>query len=81
MKIAHLAVRPLLCFAVVGSLTIACTAKPFVLEGDANSAQITYGGDLAAVTSVAKRHCAQFERVPRLQQVSEDVAYFDCVRP
>ena len=63
-----------------GSLGLACAAKPFVLEGDANQAGVAYAGDLESATAVAKRHCAPFERVPRFREIQEDVAYFDCVR-
>jgi len=65
----------------VGVLGLACTAKPFVLEGDANYAGVAYAGDMESATAVAKRHCAPFERVPRFREIQESVAYFDCVRP
>jgi hypothetical protein len=70
-----------LCVVFAGGITFACAAKPFLFEGNANSAQVMYGGDVAAATAVAKRHCAQFERVPQFREISEDIAYFDCVRP
>ena len=66
---------------LVGSLGLACTGKPFVLEGDANYAGVAYAGNMESATAVAKRHCAPFERVPRFREIQEDVAYFDCVRP
>jgi hypothetical protein len=66
-------------FAALGS---ACTGpKPFLLQGDANSAQVGYSGDIDAAAPVAKRHCAQYERVPRFLEAQENVAFFDCVRP
>jgi hypothetical protein len=72
----------LLLFAVLlAGLASACAPKPFVLEGDASYAGITYAGDMASATAAAKRHCAPFERVPRFREIQEDVAYFDCVRP
>jgi hypothetical protein len=70
----------LLVLLVTGSQT-ACAGKPFVLEGDANYAGITYAGDIESATAAAKRHCAPFERVPRFREIDENVAYFDCVRP
>ena len=66
---------------LLGSLVLACAAKPFVLEGDANYAGVAYGGDMESATAVAKRHCAPFERVPRFHEIQQDVAYFYCVRP
>jgi hypothetical protein len=70
----------LLLFLVTGSQA-ACAGKPFVLEGDANYAGVTYAGDIESATAAAKRHCAPFERVPRFREIDENVAYFDCVRP
>jgi hypothetical protein len=73
--------RRWLSIALVGGLGLACAAKPFVLEGDANYAGVAYAGDMESATAVARRHCAPFERVPRFREIQEDVAYFDCVRP
>jgi hypothetical protein len=73
--------RRWLSIAVVGGLGLACAAKPFVLEGDANYAGVAYAGDMESATAAARRHCAPFERVPRFREIQEDVAYFDCVRP
>ena len=68
-----------LAFAGLGS---ACTGpKPFLLQGDANSAQVGYSSDIDAATPVARQHCAQYERVPRFLEAQENVAFFDCVRP
>ncbi len=68
--------------AVAGSLGVACTGPtPFLLQGDASSAQVGYTGDKEGATLVAKRHCAQYERVPRFLEAEENVAFFDCVRP
>ena len=66
----------LLCLILIG-----CAAKPFLLDGDANSAEVGYGLDLAAATAVAKEHCARYERVPQFLESGEDVAYFACVHP
>jgi hypothetical protein len=76
-------------FAVIGRLLAAlvigaqpaCTAKPFVLDGDASYARVTYAGDMERATAAAKRHCAPFERVPQFREIDENIAYFDCVRP
>jgi len=70
----------LLTVLVIGAQP-ACTAKPFVLDGDASYARVTYAGDMERATAAAKRHCAPFERVPRFREIDENIAYFDCVRP
>jgi len=57
-----------------------CTAPhPFVREGDANSVEITYAGDVASALPVAREHCAQYERVPQLVNAGADLAIFNCV--
>jgi hypothetical protein len=67
---------------LLGGLGVACTGpKPFLLQGDASSAQVGYSGDVESATLVAKQHCARYERVPRFLEAQEDVAFFDCVRP
>ena len=66
--------------AVIGNA--ACTGpKPFLLQGDAGTAQVGYSGSIEDATLVAKHHCAQYERVPRFLEAGENIAYFDCVRP
>jgi hypothetical protein len=75
------AARILLVLAA-GSLGIACTgSKPFLLQGDANSAQVGFSSDVDDATPVARQHCAQYEKVPRFLEAEENVAFFDCVRP
>lgn len=67
---------------IAASIIAACSGpKPFLLQGDADSAQVGYGGDVEAATLVAKKHCAQYERVPRFLDAQENIAFFDCVRP
>jgi len=65
-----------------GALVSGCTgSKPFLLQGDANSAQVGYSGEIEGATLVARQHCAQYERVPLFLEAEENVAFFDCVRP
>jgi hypothetical protein len=67
---------------LTGSIMAACSAsKPFLLQGDADSAQVGYGGNVENAAPVAKQHCAQYERVPRFVEAQENVAFFDCIRP
>jgi hypothetical protein len=67
---------------LLGALGSACTGpKPFLLQGDAGSAQVGYYGEIDGATLVARQHCAQYERVPRFLEAQENVAFFDCVRP
>jgi hypothetical protein len=74
-------IRLLLLAVLVIDAPPACTPKPFVLDGDASFARVTYTGDMERVTAAAKRHCAPFERVPQFREIDENVAYFECVRP
>jgi hypothetical protein len=71
-----------LCVIVAAGAAAGCTGKPFLSNGDANSAEVGYGGnDPAVATAVAKEHCARFERVPRFLNAQENVAYFACENP
>ena len=74
-------IRLLLLVVLMIGAQPACTTKPFVLDGDANYARVTYTGDMERATAAAKRHCAPFERVPQFREIDENVAYFECVRP
>jgi len=65
-----------------GATLSGCTAPhPFILKGDANSVEVSYGGDPASALPLARRHCAQFERIPRRVGGGQDLAVFDCVLP
>jgi hypothetical protein len=63
-----------------------CSApKPNIREGNADTVQVSYGGDVATAWPLARKHCAQFERMPRLAdtEIGEnglDLANFDCIR-
>ena len=70
------------CVAILASCAQpAFTNKPFVLDGNANYARVTYAGDIESATAAAKRHCAPFERVPQFREIEENIALFECVRP
>lgn len=57
-----------------------CTAPhPAIRGGDANSVEVSYGGDVASALPLARQHCARYERVPRLNDAGLDTAIFDCV--
>jgi hypothetical protein len=75
------AARLLAVVLATGAGAAACGATPFVLDGDADYVRVTYAGDMESATAAATRHCAQFERVPRLREIEESVAFFFCVRP
>jgi hypothetical protein len=64
---------------VAAGLLAGCSTRDFLQSGDAKSAVVTYTGDIEAATAVARKHCAGYERVPRLVETSMDTAYFDCV--
>jgi hypothetical protein len=58
-----------------------CSAPhPAIRGGDANSVEVSYGGDVASALPLARRHCAGYERVPRLRDPGLDIAIFDCVQ-
>jgi hypothetical protein len=68
-------------YLTLAGATVGCTEKPFLSSGDATSAAVGYGGDLADATAVARQHCAKYERVPRFLDAEENIAYFSCESP
>jgi hypothetical protein len=74
--------RQIFFLVLAGGVGAACAGpKPFLLQGDASSAQIGYAGNIESATLVAKQHCARYERVPKFLEAQENIAFFDCVRP
>ncbi len=72
----------MLAIGAAGAALSGCTGPhAYIREGDANSVEVAYAGDVASALPLARRHCAQFERVPRLVDAGGDLAVFDCVRP
>jgi hypothetical protein len=71
-----------LAFGAAGAVLSGCSAPhPAIRDGDANGVEISYAGDVASALPLARLHCAQFERVPRLRDAGLDIAIFDCVHP
>jgi hypothetical protein len=71
-----------LALILCGSLAAGCSGpKPFLLSGDAKRAEIGYAIDPATTLPLAKLHCAAYERVPRLLQTQENIAYYECYKP
>lgn len=54
---------------------------PFIRESSADAVEIGFRGSASNAVPLARRHCAQFERVPRYVQPTEDGGIFECVRP
>jgi hypothetical protein len=74
--------------ALVGMTLIGCGDTgpfagpgPFVREGNADSVEIGFSGDPSKAMPLARKHCAQFERVPRYTEPTLDGGIFECVRP
>jgi len=78
--IRKIALQPLTA-ALLAAGVFACSGPhPTVREGDANSVEVGFAGDVASAWPVARRHCAQYEKVPQLVDAGLDRAIFDCVR-
>lgn len=75
------AVSLALATCAAGAALSGCTSHPYIVQGDAKSVEVSYGSDVARALPLARRHCAQFERVPRLVDSGAELALFDCVRP
>jgi hypothetical protein len=71
-----------LALLLCGSFSAGCSGpKPFLLSGDAKGAEIGYAADSATTLPLAKLHCAAYERVPRLLQAQQNIAYYECYKP
>jgi hypothetical protein len=70
--------------AALGALVAlgSCThPQGHVVSGDRNSVKIENTGDAAAALELARKHCAEYERVPELRDTDMDYAYYTCVPP
>jgi hypothetical protein len=77
MPISTAATVRALLFAAAAMLA-GCSGHAFLDQGDANAVVIGYSGDLDSATALARRHCAQYERVAHLVTTSIGQAYFEC---
>jgi len=69
-----------LAVGAAGAVLAGCNAPhPNIRDGDMNSVEVSYGGDVASALPLARQHCAKYDRVPRLSDPGLDVAIFDCV--
>jgi hypothetical protein len=80
------AAAALLFLALAGAMLSACTSAfggpgPFVRAGNADQVEIGFGGDYVNAMPLARKHCAQFERVPFYVGPTLDGGIFECVRP
>jgi hypothetical protein len=74
--------RRLLGVILFGGLLAGCAAPaPLLLSGDAQTIEFGYATDPSVTLRPARLHCAAYERVPRLLQAQNNVAYYACVRP
>ncbi|MGE0260572.1 MAG: hypothetical protein AB7H71_11170 [Alphaproteobacteria bacterium] len=74
--------------AIAGAMLSACSAfdpfggpGPFVRGGNADKVEIGFSGDVSNAIPLARKHCAQFERVPYYVAPTLDGGIFECVRP
>ena len=68
-----------LALSVAAVALAACAGShPFIRSGSEKSVDIGYSGDVGGTRSLAERHCAGFNRVPRLVDSSTDTAYYQC---
>ena len=51
------------------------------MRGTADWVLVSYAGDVSGTLPAARRHCAQYEREPVLQQTKDNSALYSCVKP
>jgi hypothetical protein len=72
----------LVALILCGGVLAGCVEpKPILLSGDAETIEIGYATDPDATLRVARLHCAAYQRVPRLLQAQNNIAYYTCIRP
>lgn len=81
MKKSTAAIAVMFVASAIGVPLAGCNGpRPFIRNGNADSVEIGYYGDVAGTLPLARTHCAQFERVPRLAEAALDLAVYDCLR-
>jgi hypothetical protein len=68
----------MLALVALGMPLAGCGARAFIRGGNADSVSVGYGRDVATAWPLARRHCAQFGRVPRLLDTGLNTADFKC---
>jgi len=65
------------------ALSAACAPphQDVPMRGTADWVLISYAGDVSETLPIARRHCAQYERQPVLQQAKDNNALYRCVKP
>ncbi|MBV9828157.1 MAG: hypothetical protein JO001_21190 [Alphaproteobacteria bacterium] len=59
---------------------VACNGpRPFVREGDPDSLQITYAGDVEATHPIARGYCERYERRAVFLRADGEIAVYNCV--
>lgn len=67
----------------LAALSAACAMphQDVPMRGTADWVLISYAGDVSDTLPIARRHCAQYERQPVLQQTKDNNALYRCVKP
>jgi hypothetical protein len=65
---------------IVAMPLLACNGpQPFLREGDADSLQITYAGDVEATRPIARGYCERYERRAVFLRADGEIAVYNCV--
>ena len=64
----------------LGALSGCATPQPVILHGNANSVEISHVSSAAGAEPLARRHCSQFEKVPRFISSDGEIVLYDCIR-
>jgi hypothetical protein len=67
---------------LTGGICLSGCAGPhaFVHDGNADSVEISYAGNIDDATRIARDYCARYEKNARLHEAGIDLAAFDCVK-
>jgi hypothetical protein len=70
-----------LCAVAIGAALAGCFPHQNVaMRGGVDWVSVSYVGDVAETLSLARQHCAQYEREPVLRSAKDNTAVYSCIR-
>jgi hypothetical protein len=62
----------------LGGLTSCLRTEAYINSGSADGVEVSYPNDPAATLPLARKHCAQYEKVPQLVTSGDNIAVYLC---
>jgi len=62
----------------LGGLTSCLQTEAYINSGSAEGVEVSYPSDPATTLPLARKHCAQYEKVPQLVTSGDNIAVYRC---